>query len=158
MAWLSANAGTILVLVILAVLVGAVILKLIRDRRRGITLCDTCASADSCAIHAAGKVGCAELRPELRAFVSECSNFGKVNCVSGRKASICASAVNVKTGGSAANDVAEVLSSLPAGANVIGYIEQLYSLEEFALALVGDALNVGKLHVLVEQEGEVALH
>ena len=74
------------------------------------------------AIHAAGIVGCAELMPELRAFVSECSNFGKVNCVSGRKASICASAVNVKTGGSATNDAAEVLSSLPAGANVIGKV------------------------------------
>ena len=55
MAWLSANAGTIVVLVILAVLVGAVLFKLIRDHKRGITLCDACASADSCAIRAAGK-------------------------------------------------------------------------------------------------------
>ncbi len=47
MTWLSANAGTILVLVILVVLVGLVIRKMIMDRRRGITA--------SCSIHAAGK-------------------------------------------------------------------------------------------------------
>ena len=55
MTWLSANAGTILVLVILVLAVGAIVCKMIRDRRRGITLCDTCVSADNCSIHAAGK-------------------------------------------------------------------------------------------------------
>ena len=28
---------------------------MIMDRRRGITACDSCVSADSCSIHAAGK-------------------------------------------------------------------------------------------------------
>ena len=42
MTWLSANAGTILVLVILVVLVGLVIRN-------------SCVSADACSIHAAGK-------------------------------------------------------------------------------------------------------
>ena len=55
MTWLSANAGTILVLLILVVVVGLVIWKMISDRRKGITACDSCVSADSCSIHAAGK-------------------------------------------------------------------------------------------------------
>ena len=55
MTWLSANAGTIIVLAILIVVVGLVIWKMISDRRKGITVCDTCVSADNCAIHAAGK-------------------------------------------------------------------------------------------------------
>ena len=55
MTWLTANAGTIVVLAILVVLVGLVIRKMIMDRRRGITACDSCVSADSCSIHAAGK-------------------------------------------------------------------------------------------------------
>ena len=55
MTWLSANAGTIVVLVILLVIVGLILWKMISDRRKGITVCDTCASADNCAIHAAGK-------------------------------------------------------------------------------------------------------
>ncbi len=55
MAWLSANAGTILVLAIVLFVVGAVLWKMISDRRKGITACDACASADSCSIHAAGK-------------------------------------------------------------------------------------------------------
>ena len=37
MTWLTANAGTIVVLAILVVLVGLVIRKMIMDRRRGIT-------------------------------------------------------------------------------------------------------------------------
>ena len=52
MTWLTANAGTIVVLAILVVLVGLVIRKMIMDRRRGITACDSCVSADSCSIHA----------------------------------------------------------------------------------------------------------
>jgi hypothetical protein len=55
MTWLSANAGTILVLLILVVVVGLVIWKMISDRRKGITACDSCVSADACSIHAAGK-------------------------------------------------------------------------------------------------------
>lgn len=55
MTWLSANAGTILVLAILIVLVGLVIRKMIMDRRNGVTACDSCVSADVCSIHAAGK-------------------------------------------------------------------------------------------------------
>ncbi len=55
MTWLTANAGTIVVLAILVVLVGLVIRKMIMDRRRGTTACDSCVSADSCSIHAAGK-------------------------------------------------------------------------------------------------------
>ena len=55
MTWLSANAGTILVLLILIAAVGAIIYKMISDRKKGITVCDTCVSADNCAIHAAGK-------------------------------------------------------------------------------------------------------
>lgn len=55
MTWLSANAGTILVLIILVLVVGAVIRKMISDRKKGVTACDACASADSCAIRAAGK-------------------------------------------------------------------------------------------------------
>lgn len=55
MTWLTANAGTIVVLLILVVLVGFVIRKMVSDRRKGITACDSCISADSCSIHAAGK-------------------------------------------------------------------------------------------------------
>lgn len=55
MTWLSANAGTIVVLLILVVLVGLVIRKMVADRRKGITACDSCVSADACSIHAAGK-------------------------------------------------------------------------------------------------------
>ena len=55
MTWLSANAGTIVVLLILVVVVGLVIRKMILDRRKGITACDSCVSADACSIHAAGK-------------------------------------------------------------------------------------------------------
>ena len=55
MTWLSANAGTILVLALLVIVVGPVIRKMIMDRRKGITACDSCVSADACSIHAAGK-------------------------------------------------------------------------------------------------------
>lgn len=55
MSFLAANGGTILVLLILAVLVGWVIYKMVSDRKKGITACDACASADACSIHAAGK-------------------------------------------------------------------------------------------------------
>ena len=55
MTWLSANAGTIVVLLILVVVVGLVIRKMILNRRKGITACDSCVSADACSIHAAGK-------------------------------------------------------------------------------------------------------
>ena len=55
MTWLSATAGTIVVLLILVVVVGLVIRKMILDRRKGITACDSCVSADACSIHAAGK-------------------------------------------------------------------------------------------------------
>lgn len=55
MTWLSANAGTILVLAILLVIVGLIIGNMIRDRKNGITACDSCVSADNCSIHAAGK-------------------------------------------------------------------------------------------------------
>ena len=55
MTWLYANAGTTVVLVLLILVCGAILWKLISDRRKGITACDACASADSCSIHAAGK-------------------------------------------------------------------------------------------------------
>ncbi len=55
MTWLTANAGTILVSIILVVLVGLVICKMVTDRKKGITACDSCVSADACSIHAAGK-------------------------------------------------------------------------------------------------------
>lgn len=55
MAWLSANLGTLFVLSIVIALVGFVIWKMVSDRRKGITACDTCGSADGCAIHAAGE-------------------------------------------------------------------------------------------------------
>ena len=88
MTWLTANAGTILVLVILVVLVGLVIRKMIMDRRRGITACDSCVSADSCSIHAAGKdhaavaardesIGRATVYRALHRFVEK----GKAVCV-----------------------------------------------------------------------------
>ena len=72
MTWLSANAGTIVVLLILVVVVGLVIRKMILDRRKGITACDSCVSADACSIHAAGK-SCgnphdrvADMEPQVR--------------------------------------------------------------------------------------------
>jgi hypothetical protein len=74
------------------------------------------------AIHVAGIVAYADTREGLRAFVTDCSNFGKVGCAQGRKGEICASAVMVKTGGRAANDYAEVLASVPAGGNVTGTV------------------------------------
>ena len=53
------------------------------------------------AIHAAGIVGCAELRSGLLGFVSDCTNEGTVVCASGRKGDIVGSVQSVKTGGSA---------------------------------------------------------
>lgn len=58
------------------------------------------------AIHAAGVVGYADSRPEIRAFVTDCANDGKITCVSGRKGEIIASAVAIKTGGSPSPAVA----------------------------------------------------
>ena len=55
MTWLTANAGTILVSIILVILVGLVIRKMVTDHKKGITACDSGASADACSIHAAGK-------------------------------------------------------------------------------------------------------
>ena len=55
MTWLTANAGTILVSIILVILVGLVIRKMVTDHKKGITACDSCVSADACSIHAAGK-------------------------------------------------------------------------------------------------------
>lgn len=72
MTWFTANAGTILVLLILVVVVGLVIRKMVADRRKGITACDSCVSADACSIHAAGK-SCgnphdrvADMEPQLK--------------------------------------------------------------------------------------------
>ena len=75
------------------------------------------------AIHAGGVVGCAEFRPGVRAFVKDCSNDGKVTCVSGRKGEICASAVSVTTGGSFPDDYATVLDEAPAAGNVTGSVK-----------------------------------
>ncbi|MBQ8063190.1 MAG: FeoB-associated Cys-rich membrane protein [Clostridia bacterium] len=72
MTWLTANAGTILVLVVLLAVVGYVIYGMVSDRRKGITACDSCVSVDACAIHAAGKT-CgnpqdkfAEMEPQVK--------------------------------------------------------------------------------------------
>lgn len=74
------------------------------------------------AIHTAGIVGCAETREGLMAFVSNCTNLGKVNSAGGRKADICASAVNVQTGGSATDDLALPLAVVPARGNIVGKV------------------------------------
>lgn len=73
-------------------------------------------------IHAAGIVGCAEIREGILSFVTDCSNFGKIDCARGRKGDICASSVGVKTGGRALQDVAEVLKDVPAAGNVVGTV------------------------------------
>ncbi len=54
MAWLTANAGTIFVLLILIAIVGSIIGKMISDRRKGISACSDCPSSGACAIHASG--------------------------------------------------------------------------------------------------------
>ena len=73
------------------------------------------------AIHAAGIVGYAEARPELRAFVYDCTNDGKISCP-GRKGNIVASAVNVKTGGEASRDYASAVQPKPDGTNLWGRV------------------------------------
>jgi len=74
------------------------------------------------AIHAAGIVGYAETREDFLAFVSECTNYGKVGSDGGRKGDICASTVNVKTGGAATEDYATVLEQVPAQGNIVGTV------------------------------------
>lgn len=74
------------------------------------------------AIHTAGIVGYAETRDGFRAFVSECTNYGKVESAGGRRGDICASAVNVVTGGTAKADVATVLETVPAQGNIVGTV------------------------------------
>ncbi len=74
------------------------------------------------AIHTAGVVGCAESRPGLPGCVKDCANYGKISAASGRKGSIIASAVSVKTGGSAPTDWAVALDEVPAGGNVTGKV------------------------------------
>ena len=52
LSWLQNNIGTVIVSLILAAAVAAVIVKLIRDKRRGRTSCgcgcDRCPSANGC--------------------------------------------------------------------------------------------------------------
>ncbi|MBP5272540.1 MAG: hypothetical protein ILO43_06240 [Clostridia bacterium] len=55
MTWFYANAGTTLVLVLLILVCGAILWKLISDRRKGVSACDACAGADICTVRAAGK-------------------------------------------------------------------------------------------------------
>lgn len=74
------------------------------------------------AIHAGGIVAYAEARPELRAFVSDCFNDGKVSCASGRKGDIVGNAVNVKTGGAAAQDFAQAVKPKADGTNLWGRV------------------------------------
>lgn len=74
------------------------------------------------AIHCAGVVAYAESRPGLRAFVSECSNDGKVTCERGRKGNIIASAVSVKTGGTPTTEFAQAASARPDGVNLWGHV------------------------------------
>ncbi|MBO4340441.1 MAG: calcineurin-like phosphoesterase C-terminal domain-containing protein [Bacteroidales bacterium] len=73
-------------------------------------------------IHTAGVVGCAESRPGLRGCVIDCGNFGKVSAESGRRADICASAVNVATGGSAPDNWAVSITKVPAQGNITGTV------------------------------------
>lgn len=104
------------------------------------------------AIHAGGVVGCAEIREGLRGFVSDCSNFGKVECVSGRKGNVCGSAVAVKTGGSAADDYAEILQAVPAGGNIVGKV-----LSSDGKPLEGIVVTDGRQCVKTASDGSYSL-
>lgn len=73
------------------------------------------------AIHAAGVVAYAETREGLLAFVSECSNDGKVSCP-GRKGNIIASAVLVKTGGEASPALALAQKPAADGTTIWGKV------------------------------------
>ena len=75
------------------------------------------------AIHAAGIVAYAEGRNDLLAFVSDCTNEGNVTCVSGRKGSICATAVAISTDGSATLDKAIPVKLEPGAPNVSGTVK-----------------------------------
>ncbi|MBR6346689.1 MAG: calcineurin-like phosphoesterase C-terminal domain-containing protein [Bacteroidales bacterium] len=74
------------------------------------------------AIHAAGVVGYAEARDNVRSFVSECSSDGSVSCKSGRKGEIIGNSVLVKTGGSASPAVAQLAKPSADGITVSGKI------------------------------------
>lgn len=58
MTWFSAHAGTILVLLLVALLVGLAVRQLVADRRHGRSACHDCAAKDDCAIYADGKSCC----------------------------------------------------------------------------------------------------
>ncbi|MBO4476528.1 MAG: calcineurin-like phosphoesterase C-terminal domain-containing protein [Bacteroidales bacterium] len=74
------------------------------------------------AIHAAGIVAYAEGRGDLRSFVKDCSSDGQVTCVSGRKGQICATTVDVVTGGSAPDDFATPVKAADGVPNVTGRV------------------------------------
>lgn len=74
------------------------------------------------AIHVGGVVAYAEARPDLRASVANCSNDGKVSCASGRKGDVIGNAVNVKTGGAAAQDYAVAVQPKADGTNIWGSV------------------------------------
>lgn len=75
------------------------------------------------AIHAAGIVGYAEGRPDILAYVMDCSNDGKISCASGRKGDIIANAVQVQTGGEAHRNLATETKPLPDGSNIWGTVK-----------------------------------
>ncbi|MBR3076167.1 MAG: calcineurin-like phosphoesterase C-terminal domain-containing protein [Bacteroidales bacterium] len=75
------------------------------------------------AVHAAGIVAYAEGRNDLLAFVSDCTNEGNVTCVSGRKGSVCASAVAIPTDGSAVRDQAVPVKAVAGAPNVSGTVK-----------------------------------
>jgi len=104
------------------------------------------------AIHAAGIVGYADTREGFRAFVTDCSNFGKVGSAGGRKGDICASAVNVATGGSATLDVATVLESAPLEGNVVGTV-----CTSSGAPLEGIVVTDGRQCVKTDAEGRFAM-
>ncbi len=75
-------------------------------------------------IHAGGVIGCAEIRPGLRARIADNFNDGKVSCDGGRKGSIAGGAYGVNVTGKALDDWATLLDK-PAsdGSNVSGYVK-----------------------------------
>lgn len=76
------------------------------------------------AIHAGGIVGFADIRPGLRARISDCFNDGKITCVSGRKGAIAAGAYGVSVTGKPLDDWVTLLDKPAAdGSNVSGSVK-----------------------------------
>jgi len=101
------------------------------------------------AIHAGGITGYMTARDGFRAFLSECSNFGKVTADGGRRGNICpVRPSNTKTGGSLTNEDAIGLEPLEDGTNVYGRVS-----DKQGIGISGIVVTDGRQCVKTDDNG-----